>query len=138
MKNEALTLDEYQRLAGRTARHGRGGLYLAILALGVAGEAGEVADMIKKVVGHGHALDDDDLVKELGDVLWYLAAMSTALGVSLSDVADRNVAKLRARYPDGFTEEASRNRAEAPPQPRDPYEANPGARPMPHPGSPKS
>lgn len=77
-------MNDYQVKAIRTA-----GTYdsdfkeLAVLALGVAGEAGEVADYIKKVVGHGHALDKDKLTKELGDVMWYVAVLSSAIGVNL-------------------------------------------------------
>lgn len=82
-------------------------LTLAVLALGVAGEAGEVADLVKKHVGHGHDLPTEKLVDELGDVLWYLTVLANALGVSLEAVAARNVAKLRRRYPDGFSSEAS-------------------------------
>lgn len=87
-------------------------LQLATFGLGIAGEAGEVADLIKKHVGHGHTLDQQKLVKELGDVLWYISALCTLNGLSLADVARTNVAKLRLRYPDGFTEEASINRKE--------------------------
>lgn len=82
----------------------------SVMGLGIAGEAGEVADLIKKHVGHGHDLDRNKLVKELGDVLWYIAAIATLNGLSLADVAITNVAKLRLRYPEGFSEEASRNR----------------------------
>lgn len=76
-------------------------------ALGVAGEAGEVADLIKKTFLHGHPLDDAKLKKELGDVLWYVTAIARDRGFTLADVAAANVEKLRARYPDGFTREAS-------------------------------
>ena len=82
------------------------------MALGLAGEAGETADMLKKHLFHGKPLNHDDVVKELGDVLWYVAGMATAIGISLDDVAQRNVDKLRARYPDGFSAEASAQRAD--------------------------
>ncbi len=82
----------------------------AVMGLGIAGEAGEVADMVKKHVGHGHPLDRDALVEELGDVLWYVAAIATLHGLTLGDVATTNVAKLRLRYPDGFSEAASLER----------------------------
>jgi NTP pyrophosphatase (non-canonical NTP hydrolase) len=85
-------------------------LKLAVMGLGIAGESGEVADLIKKYIGHGHPLDKNLIAKELGDVLWYIAALATLNGLSLSDVAITNVAKLRLRYPEGFSEEASRNR----------------------------
>lgn len=79
-------------------------------AMGLAGEAGEVVDLLKKHLYHGHSLDRDKLTKELGDCLWYLAVLAHLNGVDLADVAAANVVKLRARYPDGFSEERSRNR----------------------------
>lgn len=79
-------------------------------ALGLTGEAGEVADLLKKGYGHGHGVDTEKLKKELGDVLWYLAVLADAFGMTLEDVARANVEKLRARYPAGFTVEASKNR----------------------------
>ena len=85
---------------------------LTVFALGVTGEAGEVADVVKKVVGHGHPLDRAALVKELGDVLWYVAAIAHVLGSDLDEVAAANVAKLRKRFPDGFTSAASRTRVD--------------------------
>jgi len=77
--------------------------YLSGLALGLVGESGEVADLIKKVVAHGHPLDAEKLAQELGDVLWYLAVTADALGFSLDEIANRNITKLRARYPNGFS-----------------------------------
>lgn len=70
---------------------------------GIAGEAGEVCDLIKKVHGHGTPFDGEKLKKELGDVLWYVAALADAHGFTLADVAEANAAKLRARHPNGFT-----------------------------------
>lgn len=110
-----MTFHEYQKLAARTltASDGRSPeLHLAIMALGLAGEAGEVVEMVKKHVGHGHELDREKLAKELGDVLWYIAAVATITGLDGNDIAERNIAKLRARYPDGFSHEASKARAE--------------------------
>jgi NTP pyrophosphatase (non-canonical NTP hydrolase) len=105
-----MTLSAYQFLAMRTAPADRTVAdQLTNAALGLTGEAGEVADHIKKVVFHAHELDRDAIIKELGDVLWYVAAAATALDVDLGVVAARNVAKLRARYPDGF--DAARSRA---------------------------
>lgn len=102
-KASSATSGAHQDLYGQQAR-------LSIGALGLAGEAGEVADYIKKVVGHNHPLDKDTLVKELGDVLWYVAELCSTVGVSMGDVADKNIAKLRARYPEGFSSERSINR----------------------------
>ena len=98
--------NDYQVACLRTAGDSR----IEVLALGVAGEAGEVADQVKKHVGHGHALDRDKLADELGDVLWYVAVMAERIGVPLDEVMARNVDKLRRRYPEGFSTERSINR----------------------------
>jgi len=100
-------LNEYQDLAHRTKSEGTD---MVNVALGLAGEAGEVTDIIKKVVFHGHELDVQKLVAELGDILWYVAIGASVLGFSLSDVASRNISKLKSRYPDGFSSESSINR----------------------------
>lgn len=71
-------------------------------ALGVAGEAGEFADLIKKVHFHGVPPDRDKVLKELGDVLYYTTIAAYEHGFSLEDVAIANNKKLAARYPDGF------------------------------------
>lgn len=81
-------------------------------ALGLTGEAGEVADLIKKAIFHGHELDKDALKKEMGDVMWYMALLCHALGIQLSTVMAENIKKLERRYKNGFSEEASRNRKE--------------------------
>lgn len=107
-----MTLDDYQQLAARTLGRGRTHeQQLSNAALGLAGEAGEVAEVVKKHLFHSTPLDQDAIVSELGDCLWYVAAFATALGLSLDDVAARNVEKLRRRYPDGFDPERSRNRS---------------------------
>ena len=107
-----MTLEEYQQLAARTIGTRTQADQLSNMALGLAGEAGETADMLKKHLFHGKALDRDEVVRELGDVLWYVAGMATAIGISLDEVARRNVDKLRRRYPDGFSVEASAQRAD--------------------------
>jgi NTP pyrophosphatase (non-canonical NTP hydrolase) len=108
-----MTLDEYQELAARTIGAGRSREQaIANAALGLTGEAGEVAEHVKKHLFHDYPLDRDAVVKELGDCLWYVAAMCTALGTSLDEVGAANVEKLRRRYPDGFSSERSLNRSE--------------------------
>lgn len=107
-----MTLKEFQVHAVRTVApldHVTG---LAVGALGLTGEAGEFADLIKKHLGHGHPLDYEAAIRELGDVLWYVATCSARLGVSLEEVAKVNVEKLQARYPDGFSSERSMRRSE--------------------------
>ncbi len=79
-------------------------------ALGLTGEAGEVADMIKKHIFHGHDLDKGALIKEIGDVCWYVALLCTSIGVDMASVMERNIEKLKTRYPEGFSSEASINR----------------------------
>lgn len=106
---------DYQRQAMRTqgatvAQHER----LVLGALGLSGEAGEITDFIKKVVFHGHDLDRAILRDELGDLLWYVAYLLETLDLPLDAVLDGNIAKLRARYPDGFSSERSRNRDATP------------------------
>ncbi|NIV14495.1 MAG: nucleotide pyrophosphohydrolase [Aliifodinibius sp.] len=106
-----MTMTEYQQLAERTSGAGKSGERRQIIAaLGLAGEAGEFANMIKKLTAHGHEITKEDLADELGDVLWYLSEAATASGLSLSQIALMNIDKLKKRYPDGFSEERSRNR----------------------------
>lgn len=117
-RNKPMTADEYQGLAGRTLIDGPDAEYtgaeimLVWNALGLAGEAGEVADTLKKVVFHRHALDRDELIKELGDVLWYVAALCSKLDVPMSEVMARNIDKLKKRYPAGYSSDASKARVD--------------------------
>lgn len=80
--------------------------------LGLVGEAGECADMIKKHLFQGHELDKEHLAKELGDICWYLALASDALGYDLETIMQMNVDKLMKRYPDGFEADKSIHRNE--------------------------
>jgi len=102
------SLDDYQRKAARTA----GDASLECAALGLCGESGEFADMLKKHLFHGHPLDKDKAAKEIGDVLWYVALAAGRLGYSLSEIAQINIEKLLKRYPDGFSREASLKRVD--------------------------
>jgi NTP pyrophosphatase (non-canonical NTP hydrolase) len=81
-------------------------------ALGLAGESGEVADIVKKVMFQGHKIDKEHLAKELGDICWYLAETATAIGYDLETIMQMNIDKLMKRYPDGFSTERSQNREE--------------------------
>lgn len=106
-----MKLSEYQREVERTTVtniYAQESLIMA--SMGLAGETGEVVDLLKKHLFHGHSLEKDKVIKELGDVLWYLSALCNTLHISLEDVIEANVAKLRARYPDGFDIERSINR----------------------------
>ncbi len=106
-----LTLDQYQAFASRTAGAGGDGQHrLIIAALGLAGDAGEFANLVKKLTAHGHDVPTEVLSEELGDVLWYLAEAATAINASLGELAGENVDKLRQRYPEGFSSARSINR----------------------------
>jgi len=106
-------LNEYQKLAMTTLNPELEKKDVLINGvMGLCGEAGEAIDLVKKHLAQGHPLDREALIKELGDVAWYLAETAQALDVSLEEVCRRNVDKLRRRYPQGFSEEASVNRTE--------------------------
>lgn len=110
-KRTTMNLQDYQELAGRTLKIGRLPKdAVANMAMGLAGEAGEVCDQLKKVLFHDHEINRKEIALEIGDVLWYLAGLCSRLGMNLEDVAQMNIDKLKARYPDGFSEEASRAR----------------------------
>lgn len=87
-------------------------LDLSNYSMGLAGESGEVVDLLKKHVHHGHELDREKVKGELGDVLHYASGLATMLGFTLEEVATANVEKLRKRYPNGFNKEDSINRSE--------------------------
>ena len=108
-----MNADQYQQLALRTLAAGLDARQrLTNAALGLSGEAGEFADSVKKHLFHGHPLDSDALQKELGDVLWYVALACDSLDLSMADVMQANMEKLRRRYPAGFSREQSLQREE--------------------------
>lgn len=74
----------------------------ALYALGLAGEAGEIVDEVKKLLFHGKELSSDTMLKEAGDVLWYLDRLLMMFDAELGDAMQANVDKLRARYPNGW------------------------------------
>jgi NTP pyrophosphatase (non-canonical NTP hydrolase) len=100
-----MNFTDYQSAALRTASPdslASPSASLTMAALGLCGEAGEFAELAKKHLFHGHSLDRDKAAKEIGDVLWYVAFACESLGVSMNEIAERNIAKLKARYPDQF------------------------------------
>ena len=106
-----LSLNEYQMAAMAFKDPEQGDLNYSVL--GLNGEAGEVADAVKKLNYHGHSISQSGLIEELGDALWYIASIAHDLEVSLSDVANVNMRKLWSRYPEGhFSKERSINRKE--------------------------
>lgn len=90
-----MDLNEYQKLAAATLGPDRDVL---LLTLGVCGEAGEVAELIKKGHRPGRTVDVDHLKEELGDVAWYLAVLADTYHLTLEDVLQYNIEKLRKRY----------------------------------------
>lgn len=80
-------------------------------ALGLCGESGEFADIIKKVHFQGHELNEEHLAKELGDILWYIALACEGMGWSLEYIMKLNIDKLSERYPVKFDSERSIHRA---------------------------
>jgi NTP pyrophosphatase (non-canonical NTP hydrolase) len=71
---------------------------------GLASEVGEFADAYKKYIFYGRPVDETNAIEEIGDILWYLAIAADSLGVTIEECQRRNIAKLRARYPERFTE----------------------------------
>ena len=78
--------------------------------MGLCGESGEAIDLMKKHLFQGHELDREKLIKELGDIAWYLAEAATGLNMDLSEVLQRNLDKLHVRYPQGFDSSRSQLR----------------------------
>ena len=86
---------------------------LCLGAMGLAGEVGEVVDLLKKHLFHGKELDRDKLIIELGDVRWYMEYLLLAIGLTIEEVEAKNTEKLLKRYPNGFNfEDANKSRAD--------------------------
>lgn len=96
-----MTFEEYQSLSRTTAKYPDAGSNFVYPALGLAGEAGEVADQMKKIIRDDSGKIEDarkkKIISELGDVLWYVAQLSIEVGSSLEEVAEENIKKLRSR-----------------------------------------
>ena len=104
---------EYQEKAGRT-RNVRIGEHAEAInyGLGMVCEAGEVGDLLKKWAFHNHEFDRDEVIKEIGDTMWYMANLCTIFDISMEEVAQKNIDKLQKRYPQGFSADDSINRKE--------------------------
>ena len=100
----------YQLQAMRTAKPMEPADDLMHAALGLAGEAGEFADAIKKHLVYGRDLDRENAAEELGDILWFVALGCATLGITMHDVAQANIDKLRKRYPEKYDDELARAR----------------------------
>ena len=108
-----MKVSEYQALALRTMNPDISKKDMLINSMmGLCGESGEAIDIVKKHLFHGHALDREKLIKELGDIAWYLAEAAQALDIPLEEVLEKNIEKLKKRYPEGFDAERSIHRSE--------------------------
>ena len=108
-----MTAHAYQKLAMTTLNPDLSQKDILINAvMGLCGESGEAIDLVKKHLHQGHELDREKLIKELGDIAWYLAEAATALDANLDDILAGNIDKLRRRYPEGFDADKSIYRTE--------------------------
>lgn len=106
-----MTLDEYQNAATRTTNQKLSEKERMLdAAAGLAEESGEILGFIRKHVYQSHPLQRESLQIELGDALWCLAMTAKSAGFSLEQIAAANVAKLKSRYPEGYSDRASQER----------------------------
>ena len=106
-----MNVNEYQRLAMTTLNPELTKRDVLINSvMGLCGESGEAIDIVKKWMAQGHELDKSHLAKELGDIAWYLAEAATALDLSLEEIFQANLDKLKKRYPEGFDSQKSLTR----------------------------
>ena len=106
-----MEVNEYQKLAMTTLNPALDKRDILINSvMGLCGESGEAIDIVKKWMAQGHELDRERLAKELGDIAWYLAEAATALDLSLEEILQANIEKLKKRYPEGFDETRSIDR----------------------------
>lgn len=103
-------IDKFQVAAMRSAKRVDLAYDLNHAALGLAGEAGEFADCIKRHTIYGKPLDKINAVEEIGDLLWFCALACETLGVTMSQAADQNLYKLSLRYPNMYTDELAAQR----------------------------
>lgn len=105
--------NKYQELAMRTKREEDTKLEnLLNGCIGLAGETGEVCDIVKKYAFQGHKLERNKIVDELSDCMWYIALTADSIGCDLDSIMEHNINKLKKRYPNGFEAERSINRTE--------------------------
>ena len=107
-----MTFEEYQQLAARTMNQNLDDEETEWHALfEMCSEVGEIHGIYQKYY-QGHEIDIDALTLEIGDLLWGIAELCTVNSINLDTVAERNIAKLRKRYPDGFDVDRSLNRGD--------------------------
>ncbi len=106
-----MEINEYEKLAMTTLNKNiKKEDILLNSAMGLCGESGEVIDLLKKQLFQGHDLNKEELIKELGDVAWYLAEAAYGLDVPLEEICEKNIDKLKKRFPQGFESNKSINR----------------------------
>jgi NTP pyrophosphatase (non-canonical NTP hydrolase) len=115
--NERSTMDftAYQALANKTAKVLPFNEQLVHAALGLSSEAGEFTSVVKRIAIYEKYPDIvmcDNMEEELGDLLWYIALAAETLRVPMKELAERNILKLRKRYPEQFSNEQAENRAD--------------------------
>jgi NTP pyrophosphatase (non-canonical NTP hydrolase) len=108
-----MDFEEYKKECQRTS-----GIFdnyaesLCCYSMGLAGEAGEVVDYVKKLVFHGHKFSKEKLIEELGDVLWYFAMFTSICDLQIDEIMRKNIEKLYKRYPNGFSKSDSIERVD--------------------------
>jgi NTP pyrophosphatase (non-canonical NTP hydrolase) len=106
-----LEINEYQKKAARTLKIlGNEQQDLQHMFYGQISEIGEAVSMLKSHYVYGKDFDMTNMIEELGDTAWFLVGACTILGINASDVLEKNIAKLQARYPEKFSEEKANNR----------------------------
>lgn len=111
-----MTPNKYQELALKTEKtpyftygtHEQSRLVHALF--GMSSESGEIADALKKFFIYGKPLDNTNVIEECGDLLWYISLALDAVGATMEEAMEKNIAKLKARYGDKFTQEKALNR----------------------------
>ena len=103
-------MNNYQELAIRTAKDGGFKFNLTHAVFGLTCEVGEFADCIKKYLIYGQSLDRDNAAEELGDIMWFVALVCETLDLKMDDIAMANIDKLKARYPDKYSDELAETR----------------------------
>ena len=106
-------LDVFQEEALRSMRNDLP--YEAIcsnMCMGLAGETGETVDIFKKHIYQGKDLDINDVIEEIGDILWYIANLCNVNKITMKECMESNVEKLRKRYPNGFSIKDALERAD--------------------------
>ena len=104
-RTKEYSTNDYQKETLRTLRAGSYEDQCANMCMGMCGEIGEVVDMMKKHIYQGKELDINDVIEEVGDVLWYLSNFCNINKITLEECMYNNSMKLKKRYPNGFTVE---------------------------------